>query len=364
MPENEDPGGGAGDGGGDASDDGDVANGGDDGVDPRGSASNGTGLGYRRLEGQLTAFAAEFETLAAEADGEAAWAEHGRQLIADAKTALEAGKIEQGWNYLHGARRLGIHGLEAAGGQEALRGEARELLVEARNAPLSWRADAVRERLAKPDGSLRTDLTASDLRSARKSLHEGYQSMHLKRRHLQAQFRSLRIWAAVSVAAFLVVTVVALSWPPLPTPVVDLAGNNTSEFAVIDLSADAGGGDGGGRADPVGVLVYVVLAGMLGASLFGLRSLRRQPASTSTPQYLTGAQTSAARVVVGAGSALAVFFFVGSGLVTLGTGSGLVGGPFLIALGFVAGYSQRLVHSTVESVASTDETGGDGDGSS
>lgn len=291
---------------------------------------------YRRLRGELTAFRTEFERLIAETPGEEGegWHSHGRELLDQAEDALADGKIEQGWHYLHAAKRLELHGLEAVYGEDAKQGEAREILVEARNASLSWRSDAVEERLTAPGGSLRDDLTWADLRAARSLLHEGYQRVHLKRKHLQAQFWGLWLAAAVSLVAFLLVGIVSVETEAVPGPFVDVSSDGSV---------------------PAGFLVYVLLSGMLGASLFGLWSLRTRPTSTSTPQYLTGRQTAVARAVVGAGSALAVFFFLHAELLAINTGPEVNQGPLFLALAFVAGYSERFVHSTVETVASLSE---------
>ncbi|MFA9516366.1 hypothetical protein ACERIT_03980 [Halopenitus sp. H-Gu1] len=306
-----------------------------------------SGTGYRRLEGELNTVRSEFETLVTETEGEReedGWIQRGREMLDKADEALEGGKIEQGWSYLHAAKRLSIYGLEAAGGKETLRGEARVLLVEAANAPLSWRSEAVTERLANADGTLREDLTANDLYAAQELLHEGYENVHRKRQHFQSQFHHLQIGAIVTVVAFLVVAIGGTATELLPSPFLEFPTDGSSEST------------SGSSADFVGFLVYVVLAGMLGATLFGLRSLRRQPGSTSTPQYLTGFQATLARIAVGAGSALAVFFFVRSELFLIGSGSNTAQGPFLIAVAFAAGYSQRLVHSTVESLAGMAES--------
>lgn len=329
---------------------------------------NGTGL--LRLAGELTTFRAEFETLAEEAAtaGEYPdWVSRGRRLLDKADSALEAGKIEQGWQYLHGAKRFRVFGLEALGGEEALRGEARNLIMEAKNAPLSWRAAAVREQLAMADGTLRDDLTVHDLRSAHQLLHEGYQRIHLKRQHLQSQFQYLRLCAVIAIVALLVIASIGPALGLLPSPFVEFSNGDSTELPEngsaasgnnsAPNSSDGGrlGASIGGLADSVGFLVYVVLFGVLGASLFGLRSLRRQPISGSTPQYLTGRQVAVARIVVGASSALIVFFFLRAEVLTIDVGAGVDQGAFLISMAFVAGYSERLAHTTVEAVASTTE---------
>lgn len=307
----------------------------------------GSSVGSRRLESELHTVRAEFESIVAEAGGQGSddgWIERGRDLLEKAEKALEVGKIEQGWSYLHAANRLSIYGLEAVGGEEALHGEARVLLVEAENAPLGWRAEAVRERIANADGAIRETLTSNDLRAAHELLHKGYESIHRKRKHLQSQFRYLRMGGLVAIIAFVLVAIGGVELGLLPTPFFEFQSGSSS---------------GSGPADPaasVWFLVYIALSGIIGATLFGLRSLRQQPAATSTPQYLTGLQAAVARLVVGAGSALAIFFFVRSGLLTIGSETTLTKGPFLIAIAFVAGYSQRLVHTTVESVAEMAES--------
>lgn len=312
-------------------------------------------LGYRRLEGELNTFRAEFESLVAQTDAEGdteGWIDRGQKLLQMADDALEQGNLQQGWNYYHAAKRLSIYGLKAVGDDAALQGEGRELLNEAENAPLGWRAEAVRERIAKADGTLREDLTVSDLQSAHQLLHEGYESIHRKRQHLQSQFRYLRIGGLLTILAFLLVAIGGAGSGLLPSPFLEFQTHNTA------------GSTPGNPADLVWFLVYIVLAGMLGASLFGLRSLRQQSVSTSTPQYLSGFQATVARIVVGAGSALAVFFFARSELLTIDAGGGLTQGPFLIAIAFAAGYSQRFVHATVEAVAGMAESETDTNGDS
>jgi hypothetical protein len=304
-----------------------------------------------RLEAELTALQAELETLAARTGTDDEWVARGRDLLTKADTALQEGNLDKAWAYLHTAERLRIHAINAVDGQEALRTEARELLLEAKHSPLAWRAEAVRERLTTADGSLR-DVTDIDVSSAHQLLHEGYQRLQLKRHHLQTQVKYLKWWALAATLLFVLVGASSAGIPALPSPLVDLSADNST--AATPASPGS----------PALFTVYILLSGVLGASLFGLRSLRTQPSAANTPAYLTSGRTAAARVVVGAGSALAVFFFLRSGLLAIDMGSGIDQGAFLIALGFVAGYSQRIVHATVESIASTTESGATDAGSS
>lgn len=310
-------------------------------------AFEGKGSGHVRLVGALTGYEAEFQCLADEAmrktgattegDDEAAkpcWVTKGEELFGKARSALDEGEIEKGWYYLHAAKRLEIYGIEAVDRKVGLQSKAREILAEAEDAPQSWRTEAVRRRLTDDDGSLRMELSDGDLRSARTLLDEGYERVHLKRKHLQAQFSQLRVLAVVTTVIFF-----ALAWWG------EVGGFVPSPFLASDAIT----------VETVGFSVYVLLAGVLGASLFGMRSLRRQPTSGRAPQHLTGGLITSARVVVGAISALFVFFFLRAGLLTVGVGSEVEQAQLFIALAFVAGYSERLVPRTVETVAGATE---------
>jgi len=313
-----------------------------------GSTGDGSGTGVRtgeiRLEGELEGFKSEFECYAAAAGGEPCWAAECRELLADTEAALERGNIEQGWTYLHAARRLALSRFEG-GDPEEIDAVARELLVEADNAGESWRTDAVRARLVGDDGALRENLSDDDLRAARKLLDEGYQRVHLKRHHLQRQLRYLRDIAIGSVVLLVVLALASTTAS---------VGDGNADVLVhpfVNISASEPGTSSTGAGVPAGFLLYVVLAGVLGAALFGIRSIRQQPTSASTPQHLGSRATALTRAAVGAGSALAVFFFLRSGLLTVNVGVQNNQAPFLLAVAFAAGYSQRLVHSTVETVA-------------
>jgi len=321
-----------------------------------GGKSGAEGTGEVRLEAELTTFEAEFETIAAntapddggpEGDGETAdraWVQRGRELLDQARAELDEGDVEQGWYYLHAAKRLKTHGLEAGGDDGTRLGEAREILTEARDASLAWRSDAVEERLATPAGDLREGCTWDDIRACRELLHEGYQRVHLKRHDLQSQFKYLLRGLITALVVFIVISVLGAAWDPFPSPFYEFSADQPAESSLF--------------------FVYILFAGMLGASLFGLHSLKNRPASAKTPQHITPGQSTRARIMVGAASALAIFFFLRSDLLTIGPESVANRGPFLIAIAFVAGYSERFVHSTVESVASVTESESDGGGGS
>ncbi|MBB6647370.1 hypothetical protein [Halobellus ruber] len=309
-------------------------------------------LGKRRLEGRYTAFESEFEMLKRRADAQEdppEWAGEIDGLLTTGRAAIEDEDLEYAWYCLHAAERLKLYAVAELDDSDAvLRREAAERLVETENLAPSWRSTAVTERLTGDDGSLRSDLSDADLRSAAELLHEGYHKIHSKRQHLQDQFSYLLFYGAISTALFAVVSLSSPHLPWLPSPFFDVA-------AALE---------GTSRASPVSFLLYVVLFGALGASVFGLYSVRKRPTSASAPQYLTSRRVALSRLTVGVASALAVFFFVRSGAIVINVGGGTGDGPFLLTLAFVAGYSERLVHTAVESIAETAEPGGSGGGGS
>lgn len=309
-------------------------------------------LGKRQLEGKYTAFESEFEVLKRRAnaqDDPPEWASEIDDLLTTGRTAIADGDLEYAWYCLHAAERLKLYAVaELDGSDNILRREAAERLVETENLAPSWRSTAVTERLTDDDGSLRSDLSDADLRSAAELLHEGYHKVHSKRQHLQDQFSYLLFYGATSAALVVVALLSSSRVPWLPSPFFDFAAA---------LS-------GTSQASPVLFLLYVVLFGALGASVFGLYSVRKRPTSASAPQYLTSRRVALSRLTVGVASALAVFFFVRSGAIVVNVGGGTDDGPFLLTLAFAAGYSERLVHTAVESIAGTAEPdGSDGGGS-
>ncbi|AXG08718.1 hypothetical protein DU484_01945 [Haloplanus rubicundus] len=357
----------------------------------------------RRFEAELISFRAEFKTAASEVESDTTpeWVRRGRSLLGRASIALDEGDIERGWAYLHAAKRLKLQSTDT----NAIEGEANELVEEAKGSGLGWRARAVQRRLTTDDGSIRNTIEIPDLQSATELLHKGYEDVHLKRRHLQTQINYLAIGGLAVVLLMIIVSIFSIGVAGLPSPFADVtaaaagdavdgggAGNVTATPTATPsptstpqsgptgnatanatpsptptgsppatstpsqnetASGPPGDDSGSSQRAPAGFLLYIVLFGMLGAVLFGIRSIKNRSTSTTTPQYLSGRQAALIRMIVGAISALAVFFFVLSGFLDISVGVDDSSGPLYITLAFVAGYSERLVHDTVEFVSST-----------
>lgn len=326
--------------------------------------------GYSRLIGQVDAFEARFERLKRRVEAEGGsmdWTEECERLHERTRAALAAGYVERAWHTYHGARRGLYYGIEQLpDGSDQLHGHAEAVLAECEDTLGSWRLAAVRDllvddetlaklragdaetvqnvsggdpetlrRLAAGDhGAVKPDVSAEELVKASELLDEQYENVHRKRRHLQRQFNQLFSLALGATVAFLgLATLAELN---LAFPVVDL----------LERPFAATAGESGADTGSVGFAVFVVLSGVLGASLFGMRSLSSKSLSTRVPQRITSLTATVARGVIGGASALFLYVVIGSGFLSVE-----VTPQLLIAVGFVAGYSERLVPAAVDTVA-------------
>lgn len=304
------------------------------------------GPGYLRLKGELAAYRAEFECLqerAAKADIEAECFDRGASLLDAAQNALTQGEIEQGWYFVHGAKRLEVTGLEALDDQVALRTRARELLDQAVDGPETRATRTVQHLLTDQDGQLVEQPAGSEVRTASALMHEHHQGRHLKRQHLQQQFNCLLWLGVLGLATFLALGTLADHPWTMPLPVIDWTLDATavlhSPFASLSTSETAS----------IGFVVYVPLAGILGATLFGMRSLRKQARSGQPPQHLTGCWVALTRVMIGAIAAMVVFGFVRSGLVMLP--ETVSSASALLTFAFAAGHTEWLAPTAADAAA-------------
>ncbi|AUV83733.1 hypothetical protein C2R22_20505 [Salinigranum rubrum] len=327
-----------------------------------GRRSRTKNMGFVRLRADFEVYREEFDTLVSRAAGDGTfWERDVTDLLEKVEEALEAGRVEDGWRYFHAAQRLEIHGLEAldereaakraqaateaaenaadverAGEPDALRTRARAIRLEALDTLGGWRKEAVEELLGA-DG-LADDVTGEEVRAASKILHDQYEGVHLKRYYLQLQFNQL-FWLG-TLAGFVFVVLSILPYfdiatffqPPFTLPVVE-SGETTQAQPVVTSA---------------GFAVFVALSGMVGASLFGMRSLQKKRVSTKVAQRITGLAFTWARGLIGAISALVFYFFLQTPFV------GDLGGitpALMIVVGFAAGYSERMVSRAVETVS-------------
>ncbi|MFC5366028.1 hypothetical protein [Salinirubrum litoreum] len=326
--------------------------------------------GYSRLIGQVDAFEARFARLKKRVEAEGGsmdWTEECERLHERTRQALADGYVERAWHTYHGARRALYFGVEELpDGTARLHGDAEAILAESEDNLGSWRLAAVRDllvddetlaklragdeetvrnvsagdpetirRLAAGDhGAVKPTVTADELVKASELLDEQYENVHRKRRHLQRQFNQLFYLALGTTVTFLALA--TLAELNLGVPVVGL----------LERPFAATAGSGGADTGSVGFAVFVVLSGALGASLFGMRSLSNKSLSTRVPQRITSLTATVARGVIGGASALFLYVVIGSNFLSVD-----VTPQLLIAVGFVAGYSERLVPAAVDTVA-------------
>lgn len=97
--------------------------------------------------------------------------------------------------------------------------------------------------------------------------------------------------------------------------------------------------------------VWVLLFGTLGGSLTALLSAGKPSGVARIPEQRSQLLVAAARPLVGGAAALFAYALFAAGIIRLGTGERAAA---LLALAFVAGFSERLVTGAAESVAGRD----------
>jgi hypothetical protein len=298
--------------------------------------------------------------------GMVGWVRRGHELLAEASESVERGSIEEAWRYLHTAKRVEIYGLaeldelaELEGrsdrparkerGRSEVATRAAVVREEALDALGGWRRRAVVDLLCDEDGALRAGVTDSELRAATRILHEQYESVYLARAERQRQFNHLVVMGALSGLALLVLTLLDAAWST--SQATGLAAT-VGEFLETPFPVEGTEPD----LTRPGFAVYMTVAGVMGASLFGMRSLRKRSFSTKIPQQVSQLTVTGARGVIGAISALLFYFVLGTPLLD-GTilADGVLTGSLMVVVGFAAGYTERMVPDVVSRVASLTE---------
>ncbi|MFB6135292.1 MAG: hypothetical protein ABEJ04_00865 [Halobacteriaceae archaeon] len=316
-----------------------------------GAVRGGRHAGDARLRGAYDTYAEEFEARTARADEvgvtEFFWRDEVLELLGMVEEALAEGRVDDGWHYLHAARRAEVYGLEAidAADPEANALEARASAVrsEALGELDGWRKRAVEALLGRDQ--LDPNVTGEEVRKACELLHEQYERVHLKRHYLQQQFNQLFWLGLAGGFAFLVLSALPSFVSGSHGLLGPLVGFLEPPFGLATGTATAQ--SSGPDVSSGGFAVFVGLAGVVGASLFGMRSLRRQARSTHVAQRITGLTLTWTRGFLGAVSALVFYYLLQTPFVTVGGNTAAV----MLVVGFAAGYSERMVVRAVETVS-------------
>lgn len=306
---------------------------------------------YVRLHSELAAARPEFELLVEGTGSEGdSWVEYGRELLDMAEAALNRGAIEEAWRYLHTAKRFEVYGLERLDKKSDEEDQRSELEIhatviyeEALDTLDGWRRRTVVDLLCNENETLKEGITGSELRAANYLLHEHYESVYLLRSERQRQFNQLALLGTLSGLALFVLTLIDWLWDGATGPPGLVADFLETPFGPEEIAL----------TDP-GFAVFMTIAGVMGASLFGMRSLRKQPLSTKIPQQINQLTVTSTRGVIGAISALLFYFVLRTPLLQDGTilAEGVITAPMMVVIGFAAGYSERMVPSVVAKVAS------------
>lgn len=311
---------------------------------------------YTRLHTELAAARPEFELLVERADAAgASWVEYGRERLTAAETALRRGAIEASWRHLHTARRLEVYGLERLdetreddSGRSNLAVRAATVREEALDTLDGWRRRAVVALLCDEQEALREEVTGAELRAATRILQEHYEGVYLLRSERQRQFNQLALLGAGAGLTLFLLSLADWVWN---------GADGLAGLVAAFLETPFGPGDVALTAP--GFALFVSVVGVMGAALFGMRSLRHQSRPGKIPQQINQLTVTSARGVIGAISALLFYFVLQTPLVQDGTilAAGAVTAPMVVVVGFAAGYTERMAPNVVATVASITETG-------
>lgn len=265
----------------------------------------------RRLEACLPAWRSESAYLAHDRPEEA-WAREAARLYERAEVALARGAPEEAWQCALAADRIALDGLDPA----ARKVVAYAILAETKAKLIGWRTEGIVNALTT-DGVLRQDISASELRVVAASLADRNSNVHRRAEAVRNQLRSLSIICFAVCMTWLVCGSVQLQAHP--------------DVGVFNQWLIAG-------CAPFGIL---------GACLSAIISLARLPLSGNLPERLLSLKFMFARTLTGAVAAIVIHIFVSGGLLPLVENVEI---EQVLAISFVAGFSERLLTKAVETV--------------
>ena len=255
------------------------------------------------------------------------WAPAACRLIEAARAAVKRGDLDAGWGAIHGAERLRVFGMD----DTELLTRAASLKAETQTKLKGWRLRATK--------SLFAPLKLADWLKAKPPLEEAdrvllrqavAEALEILNEHSDNLYHRLHLVGRqliflVAACGFIVV---AALW-------------GASFFAPAD--SDLGWN----------CLAAVALAGALGGVVSAMYQLSRV-GEVKIPDALLHGLITSGRPLVGAASALFVYVVMQSGLIGL-IDAASVSLEAGLVLGFVAGFSEQFVLSTVAKVAGRDK---------
>ena len=245
------------------------------------------------------------------------------RLVKRAESEIDEGSTNTGWSCYNAAKRIEVLGYD----QEQLERLRRVVLAEAQEkVQSSWRREAIiglvdpehaNDEQPAPATGRNLPLERLALRAAMEVRDEATQNYYWKFHHLRRQLRILGVVLVVTLA--LLLTVVG-SQPAF------LFGAATTDNATLWFTS--------------------YLVGTLGGCLSAFRSYTASSLEARIPQVYTNAVLTVLRPLIGGAAGVLAFIFLVSGLisVTVERNAGI------LAVAFVAGFTERLVLHVVETV--------------
>ncbi len=266
-------------------------------------------------------------------------------LLDEAKNAVNAGRLEEGWKCLQAVQRRELDCMQ----ETELGAEAIALRSEARRAADklgTWRACAILEILGPKDSVV----TPEALSRAAWLRDEASNNAHFKNTYLRNQLVSLMVILLLAVLAFYANSMD--EWYAHPEAAGATAAVSEADTEKVDPKEAILAWPAGSR-----FLLAVILMGIIGGSFSGLLSL----ASAATkarriPTQLRDGYVTLLRPALGAAGALIAYIFLSSGILSPGFLShGILSAATVLAISFVAGFTDRLILRGVKAVTGEDD---------
>lgn len=282
---------------------------------------------YLRLASSLQAYSLELERRIKQLqNNDQSWVEIARKLLLRVDTALDEKNLEEGWKLFKAAHRMEIFGFE----EDELEARAEALRIESVEKLISWRQKAVDTILKKINEILKKDnKNSKDIKIIRNHLYEAtlIRDEHFNNKYFN--FRLLR--RQISILYLLLLSIIGQIL--------------FTEYNIIFQ-----------YNNPVpsnrGMVISVAFFGLLGGTISSMFSTISTSTRTRIPQRMSDNLSTLMRPLVGAASAIVIYFFLVSKIVNIGE---LTVAKILV-FSFVAGFSEHLLTKAIESLVGKEES--------
>jgi hypothetical protein len=247
---------------------------------------------------------------------------HISRLFEHIEGLIEDGYVENAWRSLSDLRELEIK-MSVRSGEDELRLKDRARRIYFRSLEMrqiNKQTGQEIERLLTDNGSIKESPSSENILSAAQLLYQ----QHINRYHRERRMHSVKVQFLAFVLSAGVFTYVLFA-----------------TFPFLDMTTDVVT-DGIEPSE----IIAIVSMGTLGASISGLLALKRA-LRDQTPPDVTSVIIVLGRVLTGGAGALVVFLFQQAGFLFDISGSTST----VLALSFIAGFSERLFVSSVEQMS-------------